>query len=70
MKTIQSQTKAILAYMKAGNGITPMEALHLCGCFRLSARIADIKKLGHAIKTEKVKVEGGKYVARYSLAVC
>lgn len=68
MKTIQSQTNAILAYMKAGNGITPMEALHLCGCFRLSARIAEIKKLGHAIKTEMVKVEGNKHVARYSLA--
>jgi hypothetical protein len=68
MKTIVSQTRAILAYMKAGNGITPMDALNLCGCFRLSARIAEIKKLGYAVKTENVKVEGGKYVARYSLA--
>lgn len=48
MKTIVSQTRAILAYMKAGNGITPMDALNLCGCFRLSARIAEIKKLGYA----------------------
>ena len=68
MKTLQSQTKAILAYMKAGYSITPIDALNLCGCFRLSARIAEIKKLGHAIKTEMVKVEGGKYVAKYSLA--
>lgn len=68
MKTIQSQKNAILAYMKAGNGITPMDALNLCGCFRLSARIADLRKLGYAIKTENVKVAGGKYVARYSLA--
>lgn len=56
MKTIVSQTRAILAYMKAGNGITPMDALTLCGCFRLSARIAEIKKLGYAVKTENVKV--------------
>jgi hypothetical protein len=69
MRTLQSQTNAILAYMKAGNGITPIEALNLCGCFRLSARIADLKKRGYAIMTEKVKVDGGKYVARYSLAV-
>lgn len=68
MKTLFSQTKAILAYMKEGHGITPMDALNLCGCFRLSARIADIKKMGYAIMTEKVKVEGGKYVARYRLA--
>jgi hypothetical protein len=69
MKTINSQANAILAYMEAGNGITPMDALRLCGCFRLSARIADLKKRGYAIMTEKVKVDGGKYVARYSLAV-
>ncbi len=68
MRTLQSQTNAILAYMKAGNGITPIEALNLCGCFCLSARIAEIKKLGYMIKTENVKVEGGKHVVRYSLA--
>lgn len=55
--------------MQDGNGITPMDALRLCGCCRLSARIADIKKKGYSIVTEKVKVEGGKWVARYSLAV-
>ena len=69
MKTIQTQENAILRYMQDGNGITPMDALRLCGCFRLSARIADIKKKCYSIVTEKVKVEGGKWVARYSLAV-
>lgn len=43
MKTIQSQAKRILEYLKEGNGITPMDALDLFGCFRLGARIADIK---------------------------
>lgn len=69
MKTIQSQAKRILEYLKAGNGITPMDALDLFGCFRLGARIADIKRMGYDIVTERVKVEGGKYVARYHLAV-
>lgn len=69
MKTITSQANAILKHMQEGNGITPMDALNLCGCFRLSARIADLKKRGYDIVTEKVKVEGGKYVARYHLAV-
>ena len=69
MKTIQSQAKRILEYLKAGNGITPMDALDLFGCFRLGARIADLKKRGYEIITEKVKVDGGKYVARYHLAV-
>ena len=69
MKTIQSQAKRILEYLKAGNGITPMDALDLFGCFRLGARIADRKRMGYDIVTERVKVEGGKYVARYHLAV-
>ena len=69
MKTIQSQAKRILEYLKAGNGITPMDALDLFGCFRLGARIADLKRMGYDIVTERVKVEGGKYVARYYLAV-
>lgn len=69
MKTLQTQANAILKYLQEGNGITPMDALNLCGCFRLSARIADLKKRGYDIVTEKVKVEGGKYVARYHLAV-
>lgn len=69
MKTLQSQADAILAHLQEGKGITPMDALNLCGCFRLSARIADLKKRGYDIVTEKVKVDGGKYVACYHLAV-
>lgn len=69
MKTNQSQADAILAHLKNGNGITPMDALNLCGCFRLSARIADLRKRGYDIVSEKVKVDGGKYVARYHLSV-
>lgn len=69
MKTNDTQANAILKHMQDGNGITPMDALELCGCFRLSARIADLKNRGYEIITEKVKVDGGKYVARYHLAV-
>lgn len=69
MKTLQSQADAILAYLKSGNGITPIDALNLFGCFRLGARIADLKKRGYDIVTERVKVEGGKYVAKYHLAI-
>lgn len=69
MRTNDSQANAILKHMQDGNGITPMDALDLSGCFRLSARIADLKKRGYDIVSEKVKVEGGKYVACYHLAV-
>lgn len=69
MKTNQSQASAILQHLKEGKGITPIDALNLFGCFRLGARIADLKKMGYDIVTEMIKVEGGKYVARYHLAV-
>lgn len=64
-----SQCKKILKYLQEGNGITPIDALNLFGCFRLGARIADIKKLGYDVVTEMVTVADGKRVARYYLAI-
>ncbi len=58
--TSASQKSRILAYMKAGHRITPLEALNLFGCFRLGARIADLKEEGHDIKSEFVKIPNNK----------
>lgn len=60
-----SQAKRILAYMKAGNRITPIDALNLYGCFRLGARIADLRADGHEIKSEFVTTPNGKRVKSY-----
>ena len=63
-----TQKGRILDYMRQGNCITPMEALSLFGCFRLGARIADIKADGYLVHTEIVKdPETGKRFASYSL---
>lgn len=68
-----TQNQKILKYLKTHKykGITPMDALKLCGCFRLSARIHDLKEQGHNIyKTmEYVETEEGtrKGYARYFL---
>lgn len=52
MNTV-SQSKKILNYLKTHKqGITPMDALNKFGCFRLSARIADLKEEGHNIYSE------------------
>ncbi len=40
-----SQTTQILLYMKAGNSITPIQALEMFGSFRLGARIFSIRKM-------------------------
>jgi len=66
-----NQCELILKYMKEHGGITPREALNHCGCMRLSARIHDLRALGHDIKMElvEVKIRGGHKtrVSRYSL---
>lgn len=66
-----NQCELILRYMQEHGSITPMEALNHCGCMRLSARIHDLRNMGHDIKMELVTVKsknGTKtQVSRYSL---
>lgn len=59
-----SQDLAILNHLKSGKSLTPTEALSLFGCFRLAARISDLKSQGFVIETEIVKSNGKRY-ARY-----
>lgn len=67
-----SQCDKILAYLSRGNTLTPTEALQRFGCFRLAARINDLRSSGHHINSEIVGVinsEGRKVrVARYSMS--
>lgn len=65
-KQIASQNSAILAHLRSGKAITAIEALNICGCFRLSARIYDLHRLGHNIKSSTVCVKN-KHIASYSL---
>ena len=60
-----SQKMAILDYLKAGNAITPLEALDKFKCMRLGGRIFELKEEGFPIEREMVKVASGKTVARY-----
>ncbi len=58
-----SQTTDILDMLKRGP-VTAMDALHQAGCFRLAARIADLRQQGHHIETIEVN---GKHIAQYTL---
>ena len=60
------QTEKILNYLSKGKGITPIEALNKFGCFRLAARIADLRKNGHLIFTDSI-TKNGKTFASYKL---
>lgn len=68
VETSKSQNQMILAWLKSGKGITQLEAAQApILCWRLGARIWDLRNAGHKIKTEKIQVASGKYVARYIL---
>ena len=54
MKKTESQNKTILQMLSDGMKVTPMDALNACGCFRLSARIFDLRAKGYDIKTDMV----------------
>lgn len=62
-----SQSTEILMWLKGGHKLTPLEALNQFGCFRLSARVDDLKKQGHKIESKMIEVESGKKVAQYWL---
>lgn len=64
-----TQKEAILKHLKRGRKITPLDALNMYGCFRLSAVIHALKKSlldGETIITEVAR-KGNKNFAKYSL---
>ena len=63
-----SQCESILKYLSAGNELTPLTALQLCGTLRLSERIRELEADGVPITHNMVKV-GSKRVCSYRLAV-
>lgn len=65
--SVDSQCKMILAHLKSGKSITPIDALAEYGCFRLASRICDLRQDGHNIHKEMERDERtGKRFARYS----
>jgi hypothetical protein len=64
--THQSQCTAILKHLQTGRGITAMAALDRFGCFRLAARIYQLRQSGLRIEKHMVRV-GKKQFASYLL---
>ena len=64
----QSQSACLRRHLLRGHSITPMQALRFFGCFRLSARIAELRNEGMDIETTMVR-KGKKRFAKYSLKI-
>jgi len=62
-----SQNKQIADYLNKGRKLTPIDALTKFGCFRLAARIADLRNNGMSIVTKTIKLDNNKQIAQYSI---
>ena len=62
---MESQNKQIKAYLEEGNSITAIQALEKFGCFRLAARIKDLKETGMVIDKAMIANNKGKHHAVY-----
>jgi len=67
MNDTQTQNEAILAWLETGSGITPLDALQRFGCFRLGARIFELRRMGWEIDSTMVKTVTGKRIALYKM---
>ena len=64
--SIPLQNQQVLDHLRGGP-ITPIEALNLYGCFRLGARIYELRQAGHNILTRMVTNDYGNPYAQYHL---
>ena len=65
-----TQTQALLEALRAraGRGITPIEALDELGCFRLAARVWDLRQQGHDVRKQLIRTwPRNKIVSMYVL---
>jgi len=62
---MKTQNEMIKNWLLSGKTLTPIDALNLFGCFRLSARIFDLHKEGLPIKTRMKLTTTNKHIAEY-----
>ena len=62
-----SQKELILKHLRQHKSITPLEALKEYRCFRLAARIKDLRDSGHSILTTRQDSQTGSKFAEYRL---
>ena len=63
-----NQATEVLQYLKRHGSITPSEAIKRLGCYRLAARVHELRNDGYTISTtlEKTHKRSGRY-AKYRL---
>jgi len=62
-----TQNEWVLAQLKRGKKLTPIDAFNGCGTLKLATRISELKAKGHIILSEMIE-KNGKRFSRYWLA--
>jgi hypothetical protein len=62
-----TQCDQILEMLQCGP-VTALDALQEAGCFRLAARIHDLRQRGVEIESRDRRLGNGKHIAEYRLA--
>ena len=65
---MKPQSAEVLHLLRASglNGVTQQDAIRFCQCYRLAARIADLRADGHVIESTSETYQGRRF-ARYRL---
>lgn len=64
-----SQADQILAHLREGKHLTPLDALIKFHCLRLAGRIHELRAAGYRIATGERVLSNGKRVACYRLEI-
>ena len=64
----QTQNDQIRMYLETGKSLTAMDALVRFNCFRLAARVKNLRDAGVNIRSELLHTSDGKKYARYWIA--
>lgn len=65
---LKPQTRKVLNHLTKRKSISPLEALHVYGIYRLAACIHELRKVGIQITTEMKCDASGHHYARYEVA--
>ena len=65
---MKPQSAEVLHLLRASglNGVTQQDAIRFCQCYRLAARISDLRAEGHVIESTSETYQGRRF-ARYRL---
>lgn len=65
---LKPQSRKVLNHLTKRKSISPLEALHIYGIYRLAACIHELRKIGIQINTVMKADASGHHYARYEVA--